>query len=1170
MAKDLTSNIVKNKSKRYGTSPVNLLEIQFGGVTGTKYYSDRVVTIDGNTYEAVVKDWGDIDFILNRSATTSDIHITLVNTLSSPISDIFSVDNPESKVAIVYQWYLDDDDMEEADKTILFNGRITSPIKYGLDTVEFDIVNRILDLEAKVGTVVFRSNYPRSLAAHRGRVLPQVFGSVQNVPAVCVFTAGKSILRKSLNESSLTIEVDDGSVFPTDVAWTLVIEDEHIRMAANPTSGDTLTATQRAYDGTDAALHTKGTQIYEQLSSFRYQVFDGIVGAKALSISDIRVNGVLLDESAYTIDQDNYPGQIIFDTYPQIDEETETDFDDYIFDTIVNDGSIPYAAVPEALTDDNNSNYASLKSGQRVTLQRVAAVNNNNRFKRAFLSVTYFTDREEWEGNIQAKVNWDSNELGTLPDPTFDPLTEEEAEEITLSASTVVGPYNPVPATPYGGLNDMIQGPEAVLVSETYSEEVDPSSLVIETKQYDPDFYSIQANPTPDDRVPPEYMNASTEGLIGKVDQFGHYVVGLFADSWEGDVNNFRWIDWVYGGFSFAPPSGGGTARIVKITPVYTDDFGPFSGALGRSTPNEYRVKKKGVHDIETINVSPTGLKIFPVYVHEVDQFFIVIRTLTYVSPRTSFSSDEYEPSTVELWGKIQDVYLTVEYEIVKEAPAPTLAPVTEPSPVVITRPVRRSHEVEKTFEITGYANSWGDLLNKSVEIVFESDGAKPGANLYVKDIHILVESARYTFEYTDEITADVSGYYVDGTIIESDYGTVGGIITRPDQVFKFGLTWNSAFALVDLDLASYTTAAEFFNPQYYKFDFAIVEETTLREVLEKMAFQIRTDQYWEEGKHKIKVLQVSSSAEKQITSSDIETISIERSDIDELVNLLEIRYSIDYSFLVDYTPNKFRDIITIENTGSSAEYGSRGSRDETFYFDYLRDDTTAAHVANYYLSFYSVIRRYVTIKCFLNQLELEKHDIVGVSFPLDSLVNTPGRVLSSKFNMGGNTDIDQIELYILMEDYVYYRLELTDDIEFSDAIQLAVIQLISLADGVEFSDEMYFGFKANLADLILFSESLSFTTHKNLFIRDGYEGGFGNQLWGSSAWGGKSISFNITDELTLEKIFASGTGFINAVDAFSIIDALTMILVHSVVVAGNDEIELRISIDDSLTIVKV
>jgi len=385
MSKSLNSDFSRLKNKKSGVSPINLLIIEFGGVIGTKYYSDRTITIGSNTYEPVVINWGSVDFILNNSATTNDLHLTLANSLTSPISDIFATINPEGKIAKVYEHYIG---LEESKMEIIFNGRITSPVTYSLEAVEFDIVNRILDLKAEVGRIVTKAEFPRSLPAHRGRVIPQVCGSVENVPAVCVFTAGKSSLRKTLNSVDMTLEADDGSVFPISGTWVLILEDEQLLMEQNTSGGNTLTINTRGYNGTAAVLHIKGTQTYEQQSEFRYQVFDDQFNGntiKAKAITNVRVNGFLLSAAQYTIDQVTHPGKIIFSSYPEIEQEKETVFDDYQFDTIIDDGTFPYGETPESITDDNSSNYSRLSSGQKIAFQRVNALNNNNQFKRAFI-----------------------------------------------------------------------------------------------------------------------------------------------------------------------------------------------------------------------------------------------------------------------------------------------------------------------------------------------------------------------------------------------------------------------------------------------------------------------------------------------------------------------------------------------------------------------------------------------------------------------------------------------------------------------------------------------------------------------------------------------------------------------------------------------------------------
>lgn len=1169
MPKSLSSNLAVLKNKKSGISPINLLVIEFGGAIGTKYYSDRTVTIDAQTYEPVVADWGSIDFIINNSATTNDLHLTLANSLSSPISDIFAIINPEGKVAKVYQTMVG---LDFADAEIIFNGRITSPVTYSLEKVEFDLVNRILDLKAEVGRIVTKEDFPRSLPSHRGRVIPQVSGFVENVPAVCVFTAGKSSLQESLSSTSVTIEADDGNTLPSSASWVLIIEDEQILMQPNTSGGNLLEVDQRAYNGTAAVLHIKGTQMYEQQSEFRYQVFDDKFGAntiKAKSISNVRVNGFLLSAAQYSIDQITHPGQIIFTTYPEIEQEKETVFDDYRFDTIVNDGSFPYGEIPEAIIDENSSNYSRLNSGQRISAKRVGPLNNNNQFKRAFLTVKYFTDNEEWDGEVQSRVYWDGSLLGILADPTFDPIPLEEAVEIQSTVGIpIIGSPNAVDPIQYGNLDDMIQGPEAELVTETLSEDVEPGSLSFQAKLVNPDAYRYPGGTlglTDDSRVTPEYFTAVANGLTGKILLFQHFLV-FSPETWEADPQNFKWIDFVYEGFSLSPGSSG-TARITKLIALYDANLEPFPRG-GRVSINKWEYKKKGQFGWISFNGASSGLKHVPLYVHDVSGLRVYIRVAPHIGVTTQPGAD----FLAELWGTVKDVHINVEYEITKEAPTSQPDPTSISQPITIPAPIRKSHEVETTFEITEYVTSWGDLLNKVADIRFESDGGKTGTNLYIKEFQITTESGRYSFEYTDEITADVEGFYVDGTEITTDYGVLGELINRPDALFKFNLTWNSIFSLTDLDSTYYDAARLFYESQKYRCDFAIVDQIKLREVLERVAFQTRTDQYWEQGIHRIKVLEVVTSVNKQLTTSEIKNIIGERSDSEELINLLEIRYSIDYSFLVSYTPNKFRDILTVENTGSQSDpdIGVRKNTDTKFFLDYLRDTITVSHVAAYYLSYYSVIRKYYNVKCFLDQIELDKHDTIGLTFPLDNLAGAPVRILGNTFNMGDSSKVDSIDFYVLLEDYTYHKLTLTDGVTISDALQMAVIALIAINDSVEISDVINFGFHFNLENAVNIAEAISFIVRKSLFIRDGYEDGFGTQFWGVSAWGGNSVSFLVGDELELTRILAEGTGLVRSADGVSIRESLILLLVETAIIAGSDELLLSVLAEDSIIVTKV
>jgi hypothetical protein len=196
----------------------------------------------------------------------------------------------------------------------------------------------------------------------------------------------------------------------------------------------------------------------------------------------------------------------------------------------------------------------------------------------------------------------------------------------------------------------------------------------------------------------------------------------------------------------------------------------------------------------------------------------------------------------------------------------------------------------------------------------------------------------------------------------------------------------------------------------------------------------------------------------------------------------------------------------------------------------------------------------------------LEKHDIAGLIFPLDSLNNTPARILSNKFLMGDGSTIDQIELYVLMEDYTYHQLNITDSITLSEAIQLTVIQVSALSNSIIVSEAINFGKEGNFIDSIFVNEAISSVVARSLFIKESLASGYGTQSWGDSPFGGTRASLSVEDELTLVRTLAAGTGLIREEDVVVVGELLELIL-SSTEIIGEDAFDLRYLVSDVLTI---
>lgn len=1175
MSKLLTANALTEKNKKYDVEPINLLEIDFGGAVGTKYYSDRPVTVrDANgdivaSFEPLVADWGQLDAITDGISTTKDITIMLINATSSPISDLFSVVVPEGKSARLWQWF-EADNMIDPDAILLFNGKISSPVRYNMSTVQIDIVDKILDIEEKIGTPIDLTTYPRALSSHVGRILPHVFGSVEGVPAVGIEVTGKSIIRTTLNDeaTTLTIEVEEGSVFPT-TAFTLVVEDEEI--AVDNKSGNTLTASARGINATSAAFHLKGVQCYEKLgvgNKFRYQVHNGV----AKSISNVRINGFLLSAADYTIDQVNYPGQIVFTQYPSVPEEKETLWDDYDVDTLYTPGATDTVGANSGnVIDDDKNNFAALQVGQKVGVQRVAPLNNTGQYKRTFITVKYFTNIA-WDASVKARLYYDDNLVGDLKQPTFDPNPEVVETAAAVNIQTVA------PETP--------SDPVSVSSPAENSAEATISNI-LQQKEGIEEIFATSADFVPNDNADKAVFRFTSDGG----DVFFEGSDWRITNALGGVETSFyyQYAAIVYEGFTPDPLEGGDWV-VTDCYLKYDNFLSKGSVSIGNPT--------SGVSGFsETAGIYVNGSKFLTSSKISANNFNIDKAVLGVVPAQRSDDNIMLGFGfhfIFSLEGYIKNARVSVRYERVANIPdTPGTDPVTEdPTTPVVVVPSNPSHTVEQQFDITSLVSSMADLLSKDIVVYFEESSSDiDGIQLYVKEVLITIETGSYGFEYSDLITADVEGYYVDGTEITTDYGVLDELITRPDQVTALILTYLGSFSLSDLNVTKYNIESVFYIANGYRVDFALTEEDTVRNLIETLNFQVRTDQYWEDGLHVIKVLQPNIAAIKSLDTTNVEDIEFERGQVEEVINDMEVRYEFNYASVEEFTINKYKGIVTLENSGSQANYGVRRDVNGMFFLDKVRDDITANSVSNYYLAYFSSVKKLLKAVTFLDQIELEKHDIVNLTWPLDSLVDSPHRVIAKNIIPGNKNNIDRVELFLLREDYTYHTVLLPADavtmggndpsgFSVGDVIgtplltrvlNLPFAALEALKNGVGMAmDTLTYKKIMGLSNSVHLSmdDSIVVSISRKVFITDSSISGFGVTPFGG--YFGYKIPVALIDEITVTRVSGAAVSVSldeGDADSLGISDDITLTLVEPYKVVEDDNIYLAFRLTEQITV---
>ena len=300
--KSLTANFTTEKNKR-GTGPLSLLEIDLPSPLGTLRLAGHDVTVGTDEYKGLVKEWP--DRIYSRvsgdlhTPDIGDVRITLVNTgdgAMAPFMRYLQAVNPEGAAARIYQWF---SGLVAADKDQVFTGVVRGPIEWNEETLSFDIVSGV-SKDRLVGDRILASAYPSADLDEIGRILPIVYGTLENFPCLATAIGATDMLRSDLAEAAGTIELSDASRFPD--SGDVIIGSDTITYTGK--SGDDLTG------ATGGLAHKLGDVVWESRASYDFKIANQAVK----SITDVRVNGLLIPGANYTADLAD--AQIEFNAHP--------------------------------------------------------------------------------------------------------------------------------------------------------------------------------------------------------------------------------------------------------------------------------------------------------------------------------------------------------------------------------------------------------------------------------------------------------------------------------------------------------------------------------------------------------------------------------------------------------------------------------------------------------------------------------------------------------------------------------------------------------------------------------------------------------------------------------------------------------------------------------------
>lgn len=215
------------------------------------------------------------------------------------------------------------------------------------------------------------------------------------------------------------------------------------------------------------------------------------------------------------------------------------------------------------------------------------------------------------------------------------------------------------------------------------------------------------------------------------------------------------------------------------------------------------------------------------------------------------------------------------------------------------------------------------------------------------------------------------------GTTIGTDIACAK---TRPDDV-AHALLNRAGVDDARIDLGgSFASAATAYGSTY-KLEGAVIAQMTYKELLSKLAFQSRARFDWEEDKaqwkyvpnpHSSPVRTIGISDVACVSGTRVPAITITRTDIADRVNLINLFYQRDFSSNDYFAADIFINDFSIDIYGAL-------EKPDLFKFDYVRSAEMAADLGLFYLVYSSVVRSIIEFSTFLQTLELQKDDVIGI-----------------------------------------------------------------------------------------------------------------------------------------------------------------------------------------------
>ncbi len=328
-------------------------------------------------------------------------------------------------------------------------------------------------------------------------------------------------------------------------------------------------------------------------------------------------------------------------------------------------------------------------------------------------------------------------------------------------------------------------------------------------------------------------------------------------------------------------------------------------------------------------------------------------------------------------------------------------------SPAVSSTSEKATRSVIDLFDISSHVNGdWNWFEDRESQIKYS--GSSDGRTAFIVHLAYEVEYARRRIEFTDKVSAEISGVQDDA--VATITGNAHSLIERPDHIFKWSILHGLKLDASQIDLNSIDQAGILFGNSDYLFGGIVQEKVSFSDLWQQWGKECRSYLYWDLGKAKILFRPLNLSTSETVVnkiilenmvlidSNGVIEFKVTRNPISNVVNKLDLRFN------RNWTNNDYHAVESFLDLESQNKFGLKEKPGE-FEFNWIRDQTMASDIGNYYLEELKEPRDVYDIGLLLDNMEIEKGDILEVNPPIHELKKVHALVLGSGRVVGSGVD---------------------------------------------------------------------------------------------------------------------------------------------------------------------